>query len=383
MRIGIIGGGQLGAMLVQACTDLNTSQGSEHQIYVLDGNPNCPAAQIGGIHVPGNTATGEGYATLGQLCDIVTIDLENVSVNALADLVKNGCPVIPEPDLLDRLTDKLEQKRWLQELKLPTAAFAPHDGNQEIGPEPFGFPVVQKAARGGYDGRGVAVLKSEQDNASRLRTAGYLEQFIHRKMEVSVMVAASTTGEVCAYQPVEMVFHEGGNVLDYLVAPARLGNDLLTQAQQLAVSAITAMEGSGIFGIEMFLTMDDELLINEISPRTHNSGHYTAEACRTSQFTQQLYILTDQPLGDTTQVTPAVMFNLLGAEGYEGETVVEQDPSLRDDEHVAIRLYGKEKCFPGRKMGHVTVIAETSDEALHRMNLIREKIAVRGADPIV
>ena len=159
MRIGIIGGGQLGAMLVQACTDLNGRQGSEHQIYVLDADPNCPAAQVGGIHVPGDSASGEGYAALGQLSDIVTIDLEHVSVAALTELVENGCPVIPEPAMLARLTDKLEQKQWLQELGLPTAEFIAHDGEMPIGPEPFGFPVVQKAARGGYDGRGVAVLQ--------------------------------------------------------------------------------------------------------------------------------------------------------------------------------------------------------------------------------
>lgn len=382
MRIGIVGGGQLAAMLVQACARANASDGTEHEIYVLDANPQCPAALVGGIHVQGVPATGEGYAQLAAVADILTIDLENVSVEDLSQLQVSGQKVIPDPSLLLKVTDKLRQKQWLQELGIPTAAFMPHDGEKEVTADPFGFPVVQKAAKGGYDGRGVAVLHSASDNESRLRTAGYLEQFIQRKMEVSVMVAADAAQNIIAYQPVEMVFHEGGNVLDYLVAPARLSVELLDAAKELAVSTIAAMKGCGIFGIEMFLTEDDTMLINEISPRTHNSGHYTTEACQTSQFSQQLRILTGDELGDESQFTPAVMFNLLGLAGFEGDTVVEQEESLGDDDAIAIHLYGKKHCFPGRKMGHVTVIAETVELALTKMNAIREKIQVRGAEKL-
>ncbi|MCG8416036.1 MAG: 5-(carboxyamino)imidazole ribonucleotide synthase [Pseudomonadales bacterium] len=383
MRIGIVGGGQLAAMLVQACARANAHEGSEHEIYVLDANAQCPAALVGGIHVQGVPATGEGYEQLAAASDVLTIDLENVSVDDLSQLQNSGHSVLPDPVLLSKVTDKLKQKQWLRELGVPTADFVAHDGAQEVTADPFGFPVVQKAARGGYDGRGVAVLRSAEDNDSRLQVPGYLEQFIQRKMEVSVMVAANGSDDIIAYQPVEMVFHEGGNVLDYLVAPARLSAQLLESAQELAVSTITAMNGQGIFGIEMFLTEDDELLINEISPRTHNSGHYTTEACQTSQFTQQLRILTGEKLGDARQLTPAVMFNLLGAEGYEGDTVVEQEASLGDDEEIAVHLYGKKHCFPGRKMGHVTVTSETVDTALEKMNVIREQILVRGAKQLV
>ena len=380
--IGIIGGGQLAAMLVQACSQVNAETGNRHQIYVLDPNPKCPAAQVGGIHVPGTPATGEGYRALTELTDIVTIDLEAVSVDTLSTLSQQGYNIVPDPTLLARVTDKLKQKQWLMELGLPTAAFIPHDGEQEITAGAFGFPVVQKAARGGYDGRGVAVLHSEQDNRSRLRTPGYLEEFVDRKMEVSVMVAADGNGDIRAYQPVEMIFHEGGNVLDYLVAPARLEQPMRNRIQELAVAAISAMQGRGIFGIEMFLTQDDSLLINEISPRTHNSGHYTTEACRTSQFKQQLHILTGQPLGDTEQLRPAVMFNLLGEPGYDGETVVEQTDNLVSDNNVAIHLYGKKHCFAGRKMGHVTVTADSMDAALEKADTIRQQILIRGAQQV-
>ena len=383
MRIGIIGGGQLAAMLVQACTGANAGAGSTHQIFTLDRNANCPAAQVGGNHVQGEPATGEGYFRLSDACDVITIDLENVCLEALAKLKTVGQNIIPDPSVLARLTNKYAQKQWLTGQGIPTSAFVPHDGTREIGPEPFGFPVVQKAATGGYDGRGVMVLHTPADNETRLRSAGYIEQYIHRRMEVSVMVAASLTGEVAAWQPVEMVFHEDGNVLDYLVAPARLPGDLLRRARELAVSTISALQSSGIFGIEMFLTEADQLLVNEISPRTHNSGHFTVEACRTSQFSQQLRILTGQTLGDVTQLQPAVMFNLLGESDYEGKTVVEQTDWLEDDEQVAIHLYGKNHCFPGRKMGHVTITADSAEAALQKMNAIRERIKVRGTDRVV
>lgn len=381
-RIGIIGGGQLAAMLVEACNAANASESSDHQVLVLDADPHCPAAQVGGIHVMGKPATGEGYDSLAAASDVLTIDLENVSVDDLSRLQAAGHEVVPAPALLQRMTDKLEQKRWYTELGLPTAEYVPYLAGQEITSEPFGFPVVQKAARGGYDGRGVSVLGSLEDNATRLPVSGFLERYIERRMEVSVMVAADGRGDVVAYQPVEMVFHEGGNVLDYLVAPARLDAKLIEEAQALAVTAIKAMEGRGIFGVEMFLTKDGALLINEISPRTHNSGHYTTEVCRTSQFTQQLYIVTGRPLGSTEQFKPAVMFNLLGIDGFEGDTVVEGAADAGRDPDVSVHLYGKFHCFSGRKMGHVTVVADTVDAALNKMDHIRPQIQVRGANPI-
>lgn len=366
-------------MLVKA----NQEVGAPNQIHVLDHNSNCPAALAGGIHVPGNSATGEGYRDLAARSDIITLDLENVAVDKLAELQSEHLKVIPDLTLLQRITDKLEQKKWLQELGLPTAAFQPHDGENPVEESQFGFPVVHKAARGGYDGRGVFVLRSAADNDSRLRVRGYLEQYIERKMEVSVMVAANTAGEVRAYQAVEMVFHEGGNVLDYLVAPARLPDRQLQAAQDLAIRAISAIGGTGIFGIEMFLTRDDELLINEISPRTHNSGHYTTEACVSSQFDQQLRILSGQALGDVLQLVPAVMFNILGAAGFEGDTVVDIDPLLEGDDQIAIHIYGKTHCFAGRKMGHVTVTADTVEDALAKMLDSRERITIRGAKQLV
>ena len=376
MRIGIIGGGQLAAMLVRV------DQERLHHFLILDPDPECPALQAGGQHVPGNPASGEGFSQLAALSDVVTIDLENVCVDELSRLARQGTFVLPQAELLSKIVDKIEQKKLLLSLGIPTADFIACDGTLPIEESPFGFPVVQKAARGGYDGRGVQVLKSLDDNAIRLQVPGYLERFIECKMELSVIVAANTQGDVRAYQPVEMQFHEEGNVLDFLIAPARIDKELAQSAEQLAISTISAMQGTGIFGIEMFLTHDDQLLVNEISPRTHNSGHFTAEACETSQFEQQLRILTGQPLGDVAQREAAVMFNILGEDGFEGATVVEQSDELSHYNNVHVHLYGKTKCFSGRKMGHVTVLDHDIEAAIKLAAQIRGKVIVRGVNPI-
>jgi 5-(carboxyamino)imidazole ribonucleotide synthase len=353
-----------------------------HHFLILDPDPECPAVQAGGQHVPGNPATGEGFSCLAEQSDVVSIDLENICVDELSRLAREGTFVLPQTELLSKIVDKFEQKKLLLALGIPTADFVACDGTLPIEESPFGFPVVQKAARGGYDGRGVQVLTSLDDNAIRLQVPGYLERYIERKMELSVIVAANIQGDVRAYQPVEMRFHEAENVLDFLVAPARIDKELAQSVEELAISTISAMGGVGIFGVEMFLTEDDQLLINEISPRTHNSGHFTTEACETSQFTQQLRILTGQPLGDVAQNEAAVMFNILGEDGFEGATLVEQAGELSSYKGVTIHLYGKTRCFPGRKMGHVTVLNHDIDAAINTVAEIRGKVIVRGENPI-
>lgn len=376
MRIGIIGGGQLAAMLVRV------DQERLHHFLILDPYPECPAVQAGGEHLPGDPATGEGFAKLAESTDVLTVELENVCIEELARLVEAGASLLPQIDLLAKIVNKFDQKQLLQQLGIPTADFIAHDGREPIAQSPFGFPVVQKASRGGYDGRGVQVLKGLDDNEKRLQVSGYLERYIERKMELAVIVAADAQGDVRVYQPVEMQFHEEGNVLDFLIAPARITQSLAQSAQDLAKKTITAMGGIGIFGVEMFLTEHDELLINEISPRTHNSGHFTTEACETSQFAQQLRILTGQTLGEVAQKQAAVMFNLLGEEGFSGATIVEQADELNTRTGIAIHLYGKTSCFPGRKMGHVTVLDEDIASAIKTAEEIKDKVRVRGENPI-
>ena len=376
MNIGIIGGGQLASMLIEADRQQN------HSFFILDPEPECPAVISGGIHVQGNPVTGEGFQALADQVSVITLELEHVSIDELANLSANGMDIFPKVDLLARVTDKHLQKKWLQELGLPTAAFVAYDGMSPIDESPFGFPVVQKAARGGYDGRGVAVLNSVNDYEGRLQVDGYLEQYIERRMEISVIVVASRDGNTRAFDPVEMLFRSSGNVLDYLIAPARAEANIQQQAKDLALKIVQAMQGIGVFGVELFLTHNNDLLINEISPRTHNSGHYKREACENSQFDQQLRILTNQPLAELEQQSPAVMFNLLGENNFEGDALLEDNCTGAEKESVSISLYNKKHCFPGRKMGHVTVLGKTIDEALDRAAFVKSKIIVRGANQI-
>ena len=373
-QVGIVGGGQLAAMLVAAGKH-------ESDFWVLDPDPNCPAALAGGNHVAGKPTDGDAIAQLKEYASVVTLDLENVDVAGLEVLEGAGVQVIPGPALLTRMTNKLEQKRLLESLDIPTAPFVAVDG-REVFDSPFGYPVVQKAEKGGYDGRGVYVLHSEADLGNRLKTDSFLEAYIERRMELSVMVAAGADGEVRSYAPVEMVFRESGNILDYLIAPARVEDDIAAAAVELANRTIRAFGNPGLYGIEMFLTPDNELLVNEISPRAHNSGHYTMEACTWSQFDQQRRIIGGEPLLPTTQETPAVMFNLLGLDGWQGDTVIERDEALADATDVFIHTYGKATCNPGRKMGHVTVTAPTVNAAIERAMVVRDMVFIRGGEKL-
>ncbi len=371
-KIGIVGGGQLAGLLAE---EVHQQSG---ELFSLDPDPECPAVLMGATHVTGDRHSAEDIRKLAELVDVITVDLEDVNVNALAELSSEGIPVIPDPKTLRLLTNKLHQKEIFQQNDLPTSPFTAYDG---IDPQTLGcqgWPAVQKSAEGGYDGRGVAIIKGPQDAEQRLRVPGFIEAYVPEALELSVMVARDALGHVTTWATTEMEFDDRGNLLAYLIAPARIAEETADAACTLAKKAIEALNGIGIFGVELFLTKDGQLLINEIAPRTHNSGHYTIDACETSQFRQQYNILTGQALQETTQRTPAVMFNLLGDMDYEGDTVVEGLEQLLETSGVHPYLYGKKSCFPLRKMGHVTVVAESLDEAQKLADTAKEQIIVRG-----
>ncbi len=371
-KIGIVGGGQLAGLLAQ---EVNRLGG---QLFSLDPDPQCPAVLMGAEHVEGDRHSAEDIQKLAGLVDVITVDLEDVNVGALADLSAEGVAVIPDPKTLQLMTNKLHQKQVFQAHNLPTSPFTPYDGNDPDGLESQGWPAVQKAAEGGYDGRGVAIIKGPEEADNRLPVPGFVEAFVPGAIELSVMVARDALGHTKTWATTEMEFDDRGNLLAYLIAPARISEETSDKARDLATRAIEAFNGVGIFGVELFLTQSEELLINEIAPRTHNSGHYTIDACATSQFRQQYNILTGRALEDTDQDSPAVMFNLLGDVDYEGETVVEGLDVLLETTGVHPYLYGKKSCFPLRKMGHVTVVAETASAAQELGDKAKTQIVIRG-----
>lgn len=371
-RIGIVGGGQLAGLLAE---EVNRQDG---RLYALDPDEQCPAVLMGALHTHGHRHNAADIRKLAEQVDVVTVDLEDVNVDALAELSASGVPVIPDPKTLKLMTNKLHQKEVFTNHNLPTSSFTAYDGDDPGMLGCQGWPAVQKAAEGGYDGRGVAILRGPEDAEARLRTPGFIEAFVPDTLELSVMVARDALGHVTTWATTEMEFDERGNLLAYLIAPARIPDSTAEAARDLATRAIEAFHGVGIFGVELFLTKQGQLLINEIAPRTHNSGHYTIDACVTSQFRQQYNILTGRALEPTTQHSPAVMFNVLGEIGYEGNTVIEGLEQLLETPGVHPYLYGKNTCFPLRKMGHVTVVAESLEQAQALADRAKTMIVVRG-----
>jgi 5-(carboxyamino)imidazole ribonucleotide synthase len=276
------------------------------------------------------------------------------------------------------LQDKLTQKEFLHQAGIPTSAFVDMPEPDLEAFEAFGFPLVQKARRGGYDGRGVSVMLESSAFRSHLPLPSLVERFIDASKELAVMVARNAEGQCVAYPTVEMCFRAGENVLDLLLCPARVTQDIAQQAESLAIQTIQALEGVGVFGVEMFLSKEGCLLVNEIAPRTHNSGHHTIEACVTDQFEQHLRAILDLPLGSTQLLSPATMINLLGAPDASGRPVIEGLSAALSIPGVCFHLYGKAEVKPFRKMGHVTVIDRDLEVARKKAEQVRDLIQIRG-----
>jgi 5-(carboxyamino)imidazole ribonucleotide synthase len=373
-RIGIIGGGQLGRMMVRAAKKLGCT------CCVLDPQPNSPAGQLSGHQIVGNYHDPAALRELVMASDVTTFDLEDIDAEVLAALADEGHRIFPSPALLADVQDKLRQKQVLAAAGIPGAGFEAMDEPDAEQCTRFGYPLVQKARRGGYDGRGVQVMRAPGDFDRHLPLPSLIEPFVEADKELAVMVARGQDGDWRCYPPVEMCFRGEQNILDMLLAPARIDVATAEGAQALALRAVEAMDGVGIFGIELFLTRHGELLVNEIAPRTHNSGHYTIEACLTDQFEQHLRAITGLPLGSTELLCPAAMINLLGAEGHSGRPVIRGLRAALAIPGVSVHIYGKTASRPHRKMGHVTVLDRDIATARAKAEQVRDLIEITGED---
>ncbi|MBX3102497.1 MAG: 5-(carboxyamino)imidazole ribonucleotide synthase [Bacteroidetes bacterium] len=366
--LGILGGGQLGRMLVQACVDLDVT------VAILDYDPMGPC-RYSPIFEQGHYADYEDVLRFGRACDLLTVEIEHVNVDALEVLQASGKVVYPQPHILRMVQDKGLQKLFYAEHHIPTAAFELLDSGKALKPEQL--PCVLKQRTGGYDGQGVAIIRTAQD-IERKAFAGpcVREALVPIREEISVLVARNPQGEVAVYPPVSMVFHPEANLVQYLVSPAPLPEAVTTQARELACTVATRLGIVGLLAVEMFWTTDGELLVNEVAPRPHNSGHHTIEASYTSQYAQHLRAILDMPLGSTVQHTPAVMLNLLGAEGHAGKPVYQGLDQAMAIPGIQVHLYGKQETRPFRKMGHITVLGSTLDEAQERARQIESLLTV-------
>lgn len=369
-KIGIIGGGQLGKMLAQDAKKFNFS------VTVLDPTPHCPAYSLVDRQIVAGFYDEDKIRELVVNSDITTFEIEHINTQVLKELQAMGHKIYPSPEVLEIIQNKAKQKQMLDEYGIPTARWAMVEGDIGEAANKFGLPAVQKACKGGYDGRGVFVIQKPEDIEDALQCESFLEELIPIEKELAVMVAKSINGEIKCYPVVEMTFDNKANICDNTVAPARIEESIKNKAEDLAIRCVKALNGVGIFGVEMFLTRDKRILVNEIAPRPHNSGHYTIEACVTSQFEQHLRAITGLPLGSTELMMPAVMVNLLGADGYQGKPYFEGVNEILKIPGVSLHIYGKKETKPFRKMGHVTIVDKRLDDALEKAKIVKQTIKV-------
>ena len=350
IKIGILGGGQLGRMMIPSAISYDLD------ISILDPNKHAPCAHLVKKFSVGSLTDKKTVYEWGKNLDIITIEIENVNTEALKILEEEGVKIYPQPHLIALIQDKRTQKTFYKSNNIPTSDFIFTKNKEEIKTYSQNLPLVHKLAKTGYDGKGVQIINDETDIVKGFDEPGVLEHFVDFKKELSVIVARNVSGETACYPVVELVFHPKHNLVEYLFAPARISEEIAEKAKKLALKVIDTLGMVGLLAVEMFLTKDDELLVNEIAPRTHNSGHHTIEASSTSQFEQHLRSILDLPLGDTKLHTLSAMINLLGEEGYEGKVRYEGLKKSLKIPGVHIHLYGKKQTKPARKMGHITVI---------------------------
>ncbi len=372
--IGICGGGQLGKMLCEAASawDWKTA--------VMDSSSDDPAAQIAHRFVQGDFTKYEDVLEFGKTVDVVTIEIEKVNLEALRELEKMGKVVHPSPNALAIIRDKGLQKQFFLDEGLPTSEQQLFENKSTlltaIHAGDIDFPFVQKLRSGGYDGRGVTIVKSEDDLSNLLDGPCLVEPLLDIEAEVSVIAARNISGEIKTFPPVAMSFHPEANLVEYLYCPSGLGPALELEATQIAQAVIESLDVCGLLAVELFLTTDGDWLINEVAPRPHNSGHHTIECCNVSQFQQHLLAICNLPLIDPQLSFPAVMVNILGEEGFEGPAKylgVEQALRLGS---VYVHLYGKKITKPFRKMGHVTVANRNINRAIRTATFIKDQIKV-------
>ncbi|NJN64183.1 MAG: 5-(carboxyamino)imidazole ribonucleotide synthase [Acidobacteria bacterium] len=372
--VGIVGGGQLARMMLQKVHKLGL------RARVLDPDPACPAAALCDDLIVGSPLDRDALRSLVERCQVSTLEIEHVDAGALIELEAAGHAIHPSPRLVATLQDKLLQRRALERAGIPGPRFAPLPAGDLDALSGFGFPLVQKARRGGYDGRGVAVLRSPDDLTRALPGECLAEELVPIDKELAIIVARGRDGALRSYPVVEMVFDPRAHVLDVLLVPARIDERLARDARALAEAAIAAQEGVGVFGVELFLDRAGRLLVNEIAARPHNSGHYTIEAAATCQFEQHLRAVAGLPLGSTELLRPAAMVNLLGSESGEGRPHVHGLIEALALEGVSFHFYGKSTTRPRRKMGHVTVVAPSVDEALRTALHVRQLVRIDAED---
>ncbi|MGB0777073.1 MAG: 5-(carboxyamino)imidazole ribonucleotide synthase [Flavobacteriaceae bacterium] len=371
-KLGVLGGGQLGRMLLRECIKYDV------QTYIMDANPDAPCKNYCDTFIQGNLMDYDAVYAFGKQVDLLTIEIEHINIDALEQLEKEGLQVFPQPHVLRTIQHKGIQKDFYEKNEIPTAPYKRFENKEELRKliQDDAYPIVWKSAQFGYDGMGVKILRGAEDVDKVDDVPGILEELIPFKNELAVIVSRSPSGEVKYYPVVEMEFHPEANQVEYVICPARISEEVSQKATEVALKVADSFGHVGLLAVEMFQTEHDDILVNEVAPRTHNSGHYSIEGSYTSQFEQHLRSILDLPLGSGKSKCPAVMVNLVGAEGYQGPVVYQGMEDILKLPGVTPHIYGKKLMKPFRKMGHVTVVANEMSKARALAEQVKNQVKV-------
>lgn len=355
--LGILGGGQLGRMFIQEAINYDI------RIAILDPSHDAPCAAYAHKFVCGDFNDFDTVYEFGKDVDVLTIEIEHVNVEALELLEKEGVTVYPAPAVLRIVKDKGLQKEFYKSHDIPTSDFRLITNKSELESLKLDYPVVQKMRTGGYDGKGVQILRAPADLTRAFDVPSILENFVGFDKELAVIVARNKSGQIKTFPPVQMEFNDEANLVEFLFSPASISEQTEEEAIDLAIRLAEALDFVGLLAVEMFVSHEGNVVVNEIAPRAHNSGHHTIEACTTSQYEQLLRAILNLPLGDTGLITPAVMINLLGEKNHSGAVRYEGLEEVLSMPGTHLHLYGKSTTKDFRKMGHLTVTSDSLDEA--------------------
>lgn len=371
-KIGILGGGQLGRMLLQAAINYPVVT------FVMENDPECPAAHLCHHFIKGDIRNYDDVYAFGKTLDAITIEIENVNTDALEKLEAEGKKIYPKPSVLKTIRNKVLQKEYYKQHEIPSPEFKITSNLAALQLEADFLPAVHKIGEGGYDGRGVQLLKTKEDLAKGFDVPSVLEKMVVIEKEIAQMVAINEKGETALYPPVEMLFNKDLNQLDYQLCPAALDEKTVWKIEAIALSVVRNFKSPGIFAVELFINKSGDVLVNETAPRVHNSGHHTIEAHYSSQFDMLWRVMLGYPLGHTDGILPSIMVNVIGADGFTGDVQYEGLEEILKIENAFVHLYGKKQTKPGRKMGHVTILSKEKQDLLHKAHKVKRMLIVKA-----
>jgi len=370
LKLGILGGGQLGRMLIQEAINYNLTT------LVLDPDPDAPCKHIANKFECGSITDFDTVYNFGKKADIITIEIEKVNIEALEQLEKEGKLVFPQSRVIRLIQDKGIQKQFFKENDIPTAPFQLVNAKNDLSNGNFPFPYILKQRKDGYDGKGVMKISNLADIDHAFESPSLIEELVDFDKEIAVIVARNANGDMKTFPMVEMEFNAEANLVEFLISPSTYPEELQHKAEKIALNIASALNITGILAVEMFVTKSGEILVNELAPRPHNSGHQTIEGNYVSQFEQHLRAIFNLPLGDTRSINNAIMINLLGEKGHEGLAKYENLEKIMSIDGVYIHLYGKKYTKPFRKMGHVTIVDQNRERAIEKARYVQQTLKV-------